>query len=93
MGLLGGSLPIPGASSLPPFLEGGSFTITGSGGKDVGPFTANINMASLVTWTNGPQLDVINRSSGATGNWSGGDASQKRREIRWTRSPAIRSPS
>lgn len=76
LGLLGGSIPMEGAPSLPLFLEGTSFTVSGSGGKDVGAFNANINLAPLITLTNASQLNTIDRVAGATVNWSGGDASQ-----------------
>lgn len=76
LGILGGTLPLPGTEQLPPFLEGGSFTVTGSGGPDVGAFRATVNMGSQVNWNNRSQLTTITRASGATVTWTGGDSSQ-----------------
>lgn len=82
IGLLGGSLPADlgfsfGSGNLPAsFLDGGTFTITGPGGKDVGPFTANVTMAPGVTWTNRDQIADINRNADLTVTWSGGGADQ-----------------
>ena len=72
MGLLGGILNISGATMPPPFLDGGPFTITGPGGKDVGPFTTTIALAPAITWTNPPS--TINRASPLTLTWTGGDS-------------------
>ncbi len=75
--LLGGSLPVPGPPSLPLFLDPGSYTVTGSGGPEVGPFSVTIPVAGSVTWTNEQQLGLIDRSQGATLTWSGGDPSSQ----------------
>ena len=74
MGLLGGVLNISGATVPPPFLDGGPFTITGPGGKDVGPFKTTVALSPAVTWTNPPT--TINRGSPLTLNWTGGDATE-----------------
>ncbi len=53
---------------------GGSFTFdNGTGGPDVGPFTAALSVAAPVTWTNLSNLSTITRANGAAVNWSGGD--------------------
>ncbi len=52
--------------------SGGSFTFTGTGGKDVGQFTVNLNFPSVLVWTNRSGLATVNRSDGATFSWSGG---------------------
>jgi uncharacterized protein (TIGR03437 family) len=54
-------------------LAAGTYTFTGAGGPDVGPFTANYNMPPPFTWTNQASLATVNRASGATVTWSGGD--------------------
>jgi len=74
MGLLGGVLNIEGATLQPPFLDGGPFTISGPGGKDVGPFSTSIPLAPAITWTNPPS--TINRASPLTLNWTGGNSTQ-----------------
>ena len=71
--LLGGKVPVSGSNSLPPFLEPGSYTITGPGGKDVGKFSASLTLATPLNWTNQSQITSINRSAGVTLTWSGGD--------------------
>ncbi len=73
---VGGLLPVDGAPSGPLFFDPGSYTITGSGGKDVGAFTASLTLPALVTWTNAQQIAAVNRSAGITFTWTGGDASQ-----------------
>lgn len=75
MGMLGGSLPLPGnAANMP--LDPGAYTVTGSGGKDVGAFSANITLRSGVTWTNRTQLGSIDRKIPFTLNWTGGTAGE-----------------
>ncbi len=74
LGLLGGASPL-GGQQLPLFLEGSSFSVTGSGGYDIGAFQANLQMGHPLTWTNRSQLNTIYKS-GTTVNWSGGDSSQ-----------------
>jgi uncharacterized protein (TIGR03437 family) len=51
--------------------NGGAFTFTGSGGKDVGPFTTTLNWTPLsgVVAPNGP----VSRSQGQQVTWQGGD--------------------
>ena len=52
---------------------GGSFTFTGTGGSDVGGFTATVTMPNpLLTWTNQSAAATVTRSSGVTVTWSGG---------------------
>ncbi|HYM10625.1 MAG TPA: choice-of-anchor D domain-containing protein, partial [Bryobacterales bacterium] len=72
-GLLGSSLPLPGLTSSPLYLDPGSYTITGPGGADVGSFTAKLTLPPVVTWTNEAQLLTVDRSQGATLTWTGGD--------------------
>jgi len=76
LGLLGGSIPLPGAPSLPLFLETGSYTVSGPGGPDVGAFSSNFSIPGPITWTNRDTMTEINRASGLTFRWSGGDNRQ-----------------
>jgi uncharacterized protein (TIGR03437 family) len=74
-GLLGGILNISSSMTMPPpFLDGGPFTVSGPGGKDVGPFTTNIALTPAITWTNPPS--TINRASPLTLTWTGGDSTE-----------------
>ena len=74
--LIGGTVPMDGAQSLPAFLDPGSYTISGPGGKDVGAFSAALTVANPLTWNNAAQLAAVNRAAGLTVTWSGGDATQ-----------------
>ncbi|HYP12849.1 MAG TPA: hypothetical protein VEQ63_02910 [Bryobacteraceae bacterium] len=71
----GGSLPIPGApAGQPDFLEPGSYRIdNGSGGTQVGAFTANLTLGQLLNWDNMNAVENVSRSQGQTIEWSGGD--------------------
>jgi uncharacterized protein (TIGR03437 family) len=55
---------------------GGQYTLKGGGGKDVGPFTANVTLASPLTVTGGLP-GTINRSAGLTLDWTGGNSSDE----------------
>jgi uncharacterized protein (TIGR03437 family) len=74
VGVLGGVINVSGVTMPPPFLDGGPFTISGTGGADVGKFSATVALAPAITWTNPPS--TINRSSPLTLNWTGGSSSQ-----------------
>jgi hypothetical protein len=75
-GLLGGTLPIGDGPSLPPFLDGGQYTVKGTGGKDVGSFSVSLNVPQGVNWTDRSRIKQVDRNSGVTFNWSGGSSSQ-----------------
>ena len=80
MGVLGGSISAGSSISVSsaqntPFLDTGPFTITGTGGADVGPFTVSVNLSPAVTWTNEMQISAIDRSKPLTLTWTGGDSS------------------
>lgn len=54
-------------------LTPGQYVLTGTGGADVGPFTANYTMAPPLLWTNRPQsTTTVNRAAGLTITWTGG---------------------
>jgi uncharacterized protein (TIGR03437 family) len=71
LGLLGGSIPLPGTPAMVP-LDAGTFTISGSGGPEVGAFNASITLRPPLTWTNRSQLGVIDRKTPFRVDWSGG---------------------
>jgi uncharacterized protein (TIGR03437 family) len=52
--------------------SGGVFTFTGSGGADVGAFTATVNFTTPINWTNSSSDGTVNRASGVTIDWNGG---------------------
>ena len=53
----------------------GTYTFTGSGGKDIGAFNVAINVQAPFSLTNQSALASITRSQGATITWIGGFAS------------------
>ncbi|HEY6345590.1 MAG TPA: hypothetical protein VIY49_29170 [Bryobacteraceae bacterium] len=59
------------ASSFFPSM-GGTFTFTGTGGANVGAFTASASLASPLVWTNASSTSTVNRANGVTVTWSGG---------------------
>ena len=56
------------------FLAPGAFSITGTGGADVGAFTAAFTAPPPLTWSNRDQISPITRSQGFAVNWSGAPA-------------------
>jgi len=55
--------------------DGGTFTFTGSGGTDVGPFTATVTFPNpILSWTNQPEVATVSRSQGIGITWTGGAA-------------------
>ncbi len=54
-------------------LTAGQYTLTGTGGVDVGAFTANYTMPPPFAWTNQSSITTVNRANGVTVTWTGGD--------------------
>ena len=70
---------IPGVPTIPGLqtngtIIGGQYTLKGAGGKDVGPFTATVNLGSPLTITGGLP-STVNRGSGLPLSWTGGNSS------------------
>lgn len=63
----GGKLP------LGPLAQG-AYTFTGTGGNDIGKFTASVNVQGALSVTNSAALNNVTRSQGVTVTWSGGFA-------------------
>lgn len=68
---LSNSLPIPGAPPSPPYLEAGSYTVSASGGPDVGAFSQTFTTRGPINWTN--PVSTVNRRNPLTVNWSNGE--------------------
>lgn len=70
-------ITIPGVPSggAPLYLDPGSYTVTGTGGADVGAFTAQMTLPQPVTWTNEASITNIPRSQNLNVTWSGGNPS------------------
>jgi uncharacterized protein (TIGR03437 family) len=58
------------------FLAPGNYTVSGTGGKDVGAVNVSIAVPSPITWTNRDQTTNVNRAQPLTLNWSGGPNGQ-----------------
>jgi uncharacterized protein (TIGR03437 family) len=55
--------------------SGGSFTFSGSGGKNVGPFNTTVTLSTpIFSWTNMTTTTAVTRANGVTVNWQGGAA-------------------
>jgi uncharacterized protein (TIGR03437 family) len=70
----GGGWSALGLGPSTPFLDPGTYTVTGSGGKGVGPFQYTMQLPSGATWTN-DSITSVNRSQGLNILWSGGNPS------------------
>ena len=70
--IIGTNIPIPGAVN--GNLVAGTYSLKGAGGKDVGPFNASVTVGAPLVVTGGLPASV-NRSSGLTLNWTGGNSS------------------
>ena len=75
----GGGIPglpsIPGVpAAQPEYLDPGQYTVTGTGGADVGAFTAQLTMPQPVTWTNAASIANVARNQNLLITWTGGVA-------------------
>ncbi|MEO5926734.1 MAG: hypothetical protein ABIR70_23170 [Bryobacteraceae bacterium] len=65
------------AANLPAnFITGGRYTLSGTGGANVGAFSGTLDVGSELTWTNWEDAKIVTRSGGLTVRWTGGDSSQ-----------------
>jgi uncharacterized protein (TIGR03437 family) len=55
------------------YLDPGGYTVSGTGGADVGAFQAQVTALPAITWTNAASISSVDRSKGVTVTWSGGD--------------------
>jgi uncharacterized protein (TIGR03437 family) len=76
MGILSGSLPLPGSTASMP-LNPGTFTVTGSGGRDVGAFSSSLTLRPGLTWTNRASINSIDRKTPFSVSWTGGTAGEQ----------------
>ena len=54
-------------------LQAGDYTVSGTGGTDVGPFSASLTVPPPLTWTNQTALTSITPGVPFTVNWTAGD--------------------
>jgi hypothetical protein len=65
------------AANLPAsFITSGRYTLSGTGGANVGAFSGALDVGADLTWTNWEEAKTITRSSGYTVRWTGGSSSQ-----------------
>lgn len=69
---VGAALSPPGAQQGPaePFLDPGIYTFTGTGGSEVGAFSAQIDLPEAIEWTNRNEISSIDRGSPLEITWS-----------------------
>jgi hypothetical protein len=58
-------------NSVGKFLAPGEYTVTGSGGADVGSFNAQFNLPTPPNWSNQSSLGTVTLANGLTINWGG----------------------
>lgn len=68
---LGADPDLTGAGPL--YLSQGSYTISGPGGANVGPFSVNVAVPTPLNWTNQSSIDTVTRANGLPLQWTGGD--------------------
>jgi uncharacterized protein (TIGR03437 family) len=72
---LGGALSsVPALANLG-FLNPGSYTLSSTGGSDIGPFQVSATVPAPLSWTNRDQLVTIDRTMPLTLNWTGASSS------------------
>lgn len=71
-GGLPGGIPGLGGGTNASVITQGTYTLRGTGGADIGPFTATLTVPAPITWTNQSSINEINRNAGVTVTWSGG---------------------
>jgi uncharacterized protein (TIGR03437 family) len=69
-GIYVASSPPDGTFTIP--TGGGLFTFNGTGGTDVGAFTADVNFLNPLVWTNSSSDGTVTRTQGVTVTWTGG---------------------
>lgn len=68
-----GGLDMANGGVTEPFLDPAEYTITGSGGTDVGAFSASLTLPPAVVWTNRDNIQTIPRNQDLTVTWNGSD--------------------
>jgi hypothetical protein len=65
-------LPVPGAPPSTPVIAPGTYTLSATGGNDVGPFTASVTVPAPLDWTNRAAVTSVNRGQDLRLTWTGG---------------------
>lgn len=78
-------IDLPGVPAIPGglFFEPGTYTVTGTGGEDVGSFSAQVKVAAPLSWTNADRIGsecgdfrCIQRAEDLKIDWEAGDSSR-----------------
>jgi len=72
---LGGG--IPGLGGQPEYLVKGYYSLTGSGGAEVGAFSAALVIPDPIRWINRDSINDISRSQDLKLSWTGGDPNKE----------------
>jgi len=65
------------AENLPiTFITAGRYTLSGTGGAQVGAFSGTLDVGDEIVWTNWQEATSVNRSSPLTVRWTGASTSQ-----------------
>jgi uncharacterized protein (TIGR03437 family) len=63
---------IPGSGTGTPTIAAGNYTLSGTGGADIGAFNATIAVPAPFTWTNRDGINDITRAQGVPLTWTAG---------------------
>ena len=63
---------VPGTQTGTPTIAAGTYTLAGSGGADIGPFTASVTVPAPLNWTNRDSINEVNRGQALNLTWTGG---------------------
>ena len=55
------------------YLDAGTYTISGTGGADVGSFNTSLRIPTALVWQNQSSITSVTRANGVTVTWTGGD--------------------
>lgn len=70
----GGQISYDAGNLAATYVGAGRYSITGPGGANVGPFSANLDVGTPLVWTNTDAAKTITRSSGLNVTWTGGSS-------------------
>jgi uncharacterized protein (TIGR03437 family) len=69
--ILGGTSPAGRRRPSPLFLAPGVYSITGPGGRQVGPFRTEITVPEALKWTNRERIETVDRGKDLEFTWKG----------------------
>lgn len=72
VGVIGYSATI-GDGTAGNYIDPGTYTLSGSGGPDIGAFSASLTVPPELLWTNRDTLTIVDRTRPITLTWSGGE--------------------